>query len=177
MPTAANNAISIHAPAKGATTSPQVVGVACHLFQSTHPRRVRLSLAAILRHASSFQSTHPRRVRRIPLSDVVHDHENFNPRTREGCDALHQHFRINGSVFQSTHPRRVRLPRPSMCGASKTDFNPRTREGCDTGVARLSYAHIFISIHAPAKGATRKTNRMMKKKYISIHAPVKGATI
>ena len=56
--------ISIHAPAKGATI-PCLLYVTIFQFQSTHPRRVRLH-----RHAQ------------------VNTHNNFNPRTREGCDAL-----------------------------------------------------------------------------------------
>ena len=35
---------------------------------------------------------------------------------------------------------------------------------------------IKISIHAPAKGATKAVSRTAKGKYISIHAPAKGAT-
>ena len=33
------------------------------MFQSTHPRRVRLSFAQIFSNGIMFQSTHPRRVR------------------------------------------------------------------------------------------------------------------
>ena len=56
-----------------------------------------------------------------------------------------------------------------------TNFNPRTREGCDT-VDFLFFASFFISIHAPAKGATLVKFYTSKDDYISIHAPAKGAT-
>ena len=56
---------------------------------------------------------------------------NFNPRTREGCD--------NGLV---------RYPRIPL------DFNPRTREGCDERFGLFIVPGIHISIHAPVKGAT-----------------------
>ena len=64
--------------------------------------------------------------------------DNFNPRTREGCD--------RGS-----------------CNGSKriANFNPRTREGCDLEDKEDEEDSDYISIHAPAKGATLK---MMVKK-------------
>ena len=99
----------------------------------------------------------------------------FNPRTREGCDVRIDdcgcHFE-----FQSTHPRRVR----------------RTK----------SYGMVIVdsvSIHAPAKGATRSrqichvrrscfnprtregcdkmSDALTEDMLVSIHAPAKGATI
>ena len=79
--------ISIHAPAKGAT----------------------LNLLNSIQTIVKFQSTHPRRVRRIITVTISFFENNFNPRTREGCDysiALTQRKIIY--------------------------FNPRTREGCDT---------------------------------------------
>ena len=57
---------------------------------------------------------------------------NFNPRTREGCDTA--------SVLTA---------RRCLC-----DFNPRTREGCDVYVLTHNEVPIWISIHAPVKGAT-----------------------
>ena len=56
------NVISIHAPARGATCSVQ--------FFQTH---------------QSFQSTHPRGVRLYFKSCLICTND-FNPRTREGCD-------------------------------------------------------------------------------------------
>ncbi len=55
-------------------------------------------------------------------------------------------------------------------------FNPRSREGSDLWVWRAK-RYAFISIHAPAKGATAK-NSVSKRtiEAISIHAPAKGAT-
>ena len=56
----------------------------------------------------------------------------FNPRTREGCDFTH-------------------LPIKEV----ELYFNPRTREGCD-GAITAGWAVNTISIHAPAKGATKR---------------------
>ena len=55
------------------------------------------------------------------------------------------------------------------------DFNPRSREGSDEA-KRISSTPKFISIHAPAKGATLNSYDMEVEKAISIHAPAKGAT-
>ncbi len=97
--------VSIHAPAKGATSGVKFYSP-CYRFQSTHPRRVR-----------RFEFTHNNHL------------SSFNPRTREGCDdrfvacewgkGVSIHAPAKGATitiilrfvrwrFQSTHPRRVR---------------------------------------------------------------------
>ena len=78
--------VSIHAPAWGATTSTTTISVAVCVFQSTHPRGVRLSPQP--RPSSNFSS--------------------FNPRTRVGCDTRRRALTIARDQFQSTHPRGVR---------------------------------------------------------------------
>ena len=58
--------------------------------------------------------------------------------------------------FQSTLPRRERRERPDMdyVTVHMNSFNPRSREGSDRLVCTLGGDRI-VSIHAPAKGATR----------------------
>ena len=76
--------ISIHAPAKGATSKASVF-MKTSAFQSTLPRRERpLSLPVHTFH-KQFQSTLPRRERRCfySVTPVIY---NFNPRSREGSD-------------------------------------------------------------------------------------------
>ena len=77
-------------------------------------------------------------------------------------------------IFQSTPPRRERLSRLVRRWVTP-HFNPRSREGSDCAalVARLAAR---ISIHAPAKGATRKGGTGLFVSSVSIHAPAKGAT-
>ena len=122
----------------------------------------------------TFQSTHPQRVRHIHQAQV-YTGKGFNPRTRKGCDlpTFTQLYFVN--MFQSTHPQRVRL-KLVMFQPAKTCFNPRTRKGCDNNGSTLSgikrsfnprtrkgcdSVHtqplilVSVSIHAPAKGATR----------------------
>ena len=122
-------AISIHAPAKGATGAQCFVSAAAE-FQSTLPRRERPAAARDYRawveisiHAPAKGATHRGPRRQIRRAD-------FNPRSREGSD-------VRCSVFTSWH----------------LHFNPRSREGSDTA-ATCAAVLAAISIHAPAKGAT-----------------------
>ena len=100
----------------------------------------------------------------------------FNPRSREGSDEF--------GLFMSRQ---------------EYNFNPRSREGSDDTAARIQERPAPISIHAPAKGATREVAKATKRnmnfnprsregsdvprghlasgKRISIHAPAKGATL
>ena len=190
-------AVSIHAPAWGATRSAGAVPPRARWFQSTHPRGVRPDLRGLF----------------------LRGHGGFNPRTRVGCDVHHwftptrllwfqsthpRGVRLAGYVtkkitkkFQSTHPRGVRQrdPRPVQCrggfnprtrvgcdfiqeALNKTfaSFNPRTRVGCDLFERIRKLVDFFVSIHAPAWGATKRrvwTHRLM---LVSIHAPAWGAT-
>ena len=122
------------------------------LFQSTLPRRERRKLSRPLKHTVSFQSTLPRRERRI-ITRVHHI----------------------STAFQSTLPRRER-PQMSWLSCAAQNFNPRSREGSDA-IKQQDEPQDGISIHAPAKGATRdEYQRGHLRDYISIHAPAKGAT-
>ena len=58
---------------------------------------------------------------------------------------------------------------------TQSDFNPRSREGSDIGSQTSKYSFI-ISIHAPARGATRDQSVHFPDLKISIHAPARGAT-
>ena len=61
--------------------------------------------------------------------------------------------KTGNDIFQSTLPRRERRTNilQSIC---QSYFNPRSREGSDPTKAKLENSEC-ISIHAPAKGATR----------------------
>ncbi len=122
--------ISIHAPVKGATPS-AVIDIRVISFQSTLPWRERLPL--------------------LPFWGIYDKY--FNPRSREGSDALED---VTGTVSKN--------------------FNPRSREGSDW-LANDFCQPIYISIHAPVKGATPSLLYLSPCYKISIHAPVKGATI
>ena len=101
------------------------------MFQSTHPRGVRLS-------ASWRQST--------------------------------------SRPFQSTHPRGVRRLLVRMRYFQRHGFNPRTRVGCDKEGVKRALAAVEVSIHAPAWGATYRSDLFAAYGMVSIHAPAWGAT-
>ena len=100
--------------------------------------------------------------------------QNFNPRTRAGCDEHYSDPTPHDAIFQSTHPCWVRTwavsrscirlperhfnprtragcdglcpPRPPI---TIRNFNPRTRAGCDICICFIYSYSILISIHAP----------------------------
>ena len=82
-----------------------------------------------------FQSTHPRGVRHH-WEPVPDSGASFNPRTRVGCDRIKELVRLQAELFQSTHPRGVRHSPAEIAGLSG-----------------------FVSIHAPAWGATPSGHR------------------
>ena len=148
------------------------------------------------RPKSRFQSTLPRR-ERLPATPKLEHFRYFNPRSREGSDYLFCTFTIFFSI--SIH---APAKGATFCGnwylTSGKNFNPRSREGSDEGSnaagktpdrfqstlprrerqrATITKHRIRrISIHAPAKGATRAGGDTSGGDAISIHAPAKGAT-
>ena len=99
----------------------------------------------------------------------------FNPRSREGSDWGWGQKVYNKAGFQSTLPRRERRlwmqPFHKPHGISiHAPAKGATRSFF------LDTCDLLISIHAPAKGATEDVNAIAAAITISIHAPAKGAT-
>ena len=70
----------------------------------------------------------------------------------------------------------MRARRPALRGSlGKPHFNPRARVGRDKGGVAVITVQ-YISIHAPAWGATAQDVRDKLLDIISIHAPAWGAT-
>ena len=127
-------AISIHAPAKGAT--PCVCAIACRSSISIHaPAKGATFLLYLLFVISSiFQSTLPRRERqtgcfRYPAPSRISIHAPAKGATISStCCYLRRQF-------QSTLPRRERRLMLSIMAGWQQHFNPRSREGSDTFVS------------------------------------------
>ena len=124
-------------------------------FQSTLPRGERLS--------STWRAAWTRRIsihapaRGATGTEVIirrSQRRNFNPRSREGSD-IH-------------HPSASQFHR---------NFNPRSREGSDDAAVTPEAVDPWISIHAPARGATPPLFSHLYTHMISIHAPARGATV
>ena len=126
-------AISIHAPAKGATRRCSSIKIT-KLFQSTLPRRERQNGLQKIRKHMHFNP------RSREGSDVVFIHWSFivayfNPRSREGSD-------------EQSFPNLTELLTISIHAPAKGA----------TGLFSLWKVDKIISIHAPAKGATLVTH-------------------
>ena len=231
-------AVSIHAPARGATTKPDEIHAHALSFQFTRPRGARrphrepaggprgVSIHAPARGATCrrwrlrasrrFNSRAREGRDPVRLSRRVRE-ECFNSRAREGRDrALARRVRredvsihapARGAtcrlrrktgvlVFQFTRPRGAR-PRRRRPAILVRCFNSRAREGRDVADRRPN-RRLDVSIHAPARGATRVTTQTIGRyvfqftrprgarlptasayycfELVSIHAPARGAT-
>ncbi len=149
-------AVSIHAPARGATVfadyfEPRLA------FQSTRPRGARRAGKILYIYRSMFQSTRPRGARLArPVSPgpALPPFQSTRPR---GARLAIVATKFATSMFQSTRPRGARLRWYELRGYPN-GFNPRARAGRDKPGLYLDRIR-HVSIHAPARGATAKKAR------------------
>ena len=100
-----------------------------------------------------FQSRLPLRERPHAMLQVGVTSRNFNPRSREGSDR--KEWLRNYKDWDFNPRSREGSDRKEWLRNYKDwDFNPRSREGSDIFARNIDKWPI-ISIHAPAKGATR----------------------
>ena len=156
--------VSIHAPARGATSCPASTPPDVW-FQSTRPRGARHPRQAAGAGIIGFQSTRPRGARRgRNLENLQNNAVSIHAPAR-GATVAPRHAQ-RGFKFQSTRPRGARrvwrVPETSV-----GSFNPRAREGRDDMKFQREGA-LYVSIHAPARGATSlKGDIMPPKKFQS----------
>ena len=191
------NGISIHAPAKGATSGRNRRRHRGPKFQSTLPRRERRRASCPSPRRSRYFNPRSREGSDAAGLHTAAPVRHFNPRSREGSDVpqdLHLlsalcisiHAPAKGATWQAVRSRRVSHfnprsregsdERPAQLWARLRHFNPRSREGSDRIAEPGTYDVASISIHAPAKGATDNNRPRNACGFISIHAPAKGAT-
>ena len=135
-------AVSIHAPARGAT---QLVGHARTATPGFNPRARagRDPLKEPIRDRAAIVSIHaPARGATRRFARDCGRTSCFNPRARAGRDNFNSGYIVLGPAFQSTRPRGAR-PRPNV-----TRWTPT-----------------WVSIHAPARGATMRQRRDSLKDY------------
>ena len=143
--------VSIHAPARGATKDDGDERGAAK-FQSMRPHGARLGIKERNLTPAQFQSTRPHGARRRAPVGIA-----------------------SGLQFQSTRPHGAR--HPLMSRMHKPDPFQSTRpHGARPHACDHSREHRHVSIHAPARGATRGDNLDHKRPQVSIHAPARGAT-
>ena len=145
--------VSIHAPTRGATFL-KLVHFEFSMFQSTHPRGVRLSVSGSINLQIMFQTTHPRGGATLPQGLLaISVNVSIHAPTR-GCDMVLLLLQIS-----------------LIC------FNPRTHEGVRLRTTSLAWIPQHVSIHAPTRGATSSICIHLKGSLVSIHAPTRGATL
>ncbi len=138
-----------------------------------------------------------KRVARQNFSGQTPKNLSFTPRARVGRDSRFTNTVITGDGFQSTRPcgarrdmqirARVQLwfqstrpcgarpaaSTPSIAGSEFQSTRPcGARHAAQAGLAGAG----GVSIHAPVRGATLRTQRRLSRSAVSIHAPVRGAT-
>ena len=149
--------VSIHAPARGATfTTVGTFTVAP--FQFTRPRGARPEVAPRIHGIRRFNSR-AREGRDTIRRTRARSLTSFNSRAREGRDVSRSMAPLTLRVFQFTRPRGARLAKWQASDAKIKSFNSRAREGRD-GIAYTAFRKVSVSIHAPARGATRRPRRI-----------------
>ena len=98
----------------------------------------------------------------------------FNPRARAGRDDPELFKNYIEDVFQSTRPRGARLTHSSSTSPGFVSIHAPARGA--TTRPHTSCCTSSVSIHAPARGATFAGVRVADCAYVSIHAPARGAT-
>ncbi len=122
------------------------------VFQFTRPRGARRFERADGRRDNLFQFTRPRGARRT--GDLLPGLEARFQFTRPR-GARHSGTTLVTTVFefQFTRPRGARRGTGSTTNARSSSFNSRAREGRDAEF-EVVCQKLFVSIHAPARGAT-----------------------
>ena len=125
--------------------------------------------------ALQFQSTHPRRVRLSFLYSgemykIISIHAPTKGAAAAGYKIL---FHVHDILIHA--PTKGAANHLRIAQTRQKYFNPRTHEGCGEQRRQSKLRFTDISIHAPTKGAAKI--RLIKHDFIniSIHAPTKGA--
>ena len=164
-------AVSIHAPARGAT--PIQDGIFPSRAVSIHaPARGATAVLQNCLIMEGFQSTRPRGARLSRCSNHLIPHS-FNPRARAGRDCC-PCFHPCWFEFQSTRPRGARHLSFRMT-IQHVSFNPRARAGRDTIFLRLPSGFTSFNPRARA-GRDNRCGGWQQYSHVSIHAPARGAT-
>ena len=132
--------------------------------------------AVFLLHFPSISIHAPARGATAGITATQNLSQDFNPRSREGSDTVCSPFVISSQYF---NPRsREGSDLPSWCiwsMASIISIHAPAR-GATKVTVHFNQNHSNISIHAPARGATISSYHLLQKCAISIHAPARGAT-
>ena len=149
----AEQAISIHPPARGGTED-QLASVQASIISIHPPARGGTNGLRRKTNGRVFQSTHPQGVGRFFSFQFLGKLAHFNPPTRKGWDAVCVIGGIFAPAFQSTHPQGVG---PMPCSIQQRDskkFQSTHPQGVGRGYRHHQHQQGAISIHPPARGGT-----------------------
>ena len=145
------------------------------MFQSTHPQGVRPARSSTIVTRTEFQSTHPQGVRQKGVQQGLLD-SLFQSTHPQGVRLLLCNNFQSCEVFQSTHPQGVR----QFVIDNENRFVYVSIHAPARGATTLNHSwctNPLVSIHAPARGATSLIVRLKTARFVSIHAPARGATL
>ena len=165
--------ISIHAPAKGATES---VNSFLFLLDFNPRSREGSDLCRELAHKFPRISIHAPAKGATGFANVGAGFSlYFNPRSREGSDLSITISGAEGCRFQSTLPRRERrATRVRLDGALPISIHAPAK-----GATRFRISGIFLLVFQSTLPRRERPERLRirnRNRSISIHAPAKGAT-
>ena len=146
----------------------------CPKFQSTHPRRVWLTLCVSLIGLLSFNPhTHEGCDTRCYIES--RNRRCFNPHTHEGCDCIFAPIKHSNLCF-NPHTHEGCDYDDIKKYIHRLSFNPHTHEGCDAQEHLCKVLEV-VSIHTPTKGVTNFCFAFCHCFAVSIHTPTKGVTL
>ena len=166
--------VSIHAPAGGATGRLQPQHPPIDLFRSTRPQGARPPVMDYYDQVAEFRSTRPQGARQTLAGNQLTAAQ-FRSTRPQG--ARHDADCVPASViaFRSTRPQGARLMM-TVASTEISTFRSTRPQGARPAAAPRPLS-AFVSIHAPAGGATRRSSARRRRLPVSIHAPAGGATI
>ncbi len=165
--------VSIHAPARGATIreapTAAVLRVSIHAPARGATRTVRKmpGLSRVSIHAPARGATGHDQYGRDRRAVSIH------APARGATRMLGQNHRL--LLFQSTRPRGAR-PKSACWMSVPVSFQSTRPRGARPNYYLQRLIIIHVSIHAPARGATRIDCAVGQRARVSIHAPARGAT-
>ena len=100
---------------------------------------------------------------------------NFNPRSREGSDQI-DNFLVQAYLISIHAPAKGATIIIIAFQFLSADFNPRSREGSDPSSPLAVYLRIEFQSTLPRRERRNESWSLICYNIISIHAPAKGAT-
>ena len=174
-------AVSIHAPARGATQPCRAHSPADASCFNPRARAGRdPARPAENATRAMFQSTRPRGARRYRA--IEHDAHGARVSIHAPARGATRSMRLmqDAQTLVSIHaPARGATSRSAcLCVTGVACFNPRARAGRDISSQTIAdVSDGSVSIHAPARGATACESFGLHRRWrVSIHAPARGAT-